>query len=225
MTNYDNSVIYKICCKDEAITDVYVGSTANARNRKHKHKSACNNKDNNSAVYRYIRDYGGWENWQFVLLEKFPCKDRQELIIRERYWYEKLRAKLNVYYPQRSRKERNKEYRSRPEVKERRKEYLSRPEVKEQVKEQKKEYYSRPEVKERVKEYLSRPEVKERVKEYLSRPEVKDRQKQISERNKQTYTCLPCNKILKIGSKKYHEKTNKHLQNLEKQQEEEIYSL
>ena len=208
MTNYDNSVIYKICCKDEAITDVYVGSTVNARNRKHTHKSTCNNKkseNHNAVVYRYIRDYGGWENWQFVLLEKFPCKDRQELIIRERYWYEMLGAKLNVYYPQRSQKERNKEYLSRPEVKEHRKEY-------------RKEYNSRPENRERIKEYQRTTEQKTKKKEYYARPDNKERMR---EYNKQTYTCLPCNKVLKIGSKWSHEKTNKHLQNLEKQQIED----
>lgn len=169
MTNYDNSVIYKICCKDEAITDVYVGSTVNPKNRKHSHKSICNNKDSekyNFPVYRYIRDHGGWDNWQFVLLEKFPCKDKQELSIRERYWFEMLGARLNSFYPQRSKKE-----------------------------------YDRT-----------------TKKEYYARPEVKERQK---ERHKQTYTCLPCNKVLTKGSKWYHERTNKHLQNLEKQQIED----
>ena len=200
MTNYDNSVIYKICCKDEAITDVYVGSTANAKNRKYQHKFYCNNKDNRP-VYRYIRDYGGWENWQFVLLEKFPCKDRQELIIRERYWFEKLGAKLNVYYPQRDSQEYHKEYNSRLEVKER---------AKIRMKEYLKEYSTRPEVKEKQKKYYTRPEVKQRQKEYLKEYRKKYQQ--------QTYTCLPCNKVLKIGSKWAHEKSNKHLQNLEKQE-------
>jgi hypothetical protein len=204
MTNYDNSVIYKICCKDEAITDVYVGSTTNAKNRKYQHKSVCNNKDSeqyNRHVYRYIRDHGDWDNWEFVLLEKFPCKDRQELVIRERYWYEMLGAKLNTIYPQKSKQEYDKEYRSKPEVKERQKEYHRTIEQKTK----KKEYLSRPEVKERKKEYLSRPEVKERVKEYKEK----------------TYTCLPCNKVLKIGSKMAHEKSKKHLQNLEKQEIED----
>lgn len=211
MPNYKNSVIYKICCKNDAIKHVYVGSTVNPKNRKSEHKRACN-KDNNRhynyTVYRYIRDHGGWKNWEFVLLEKFPCKDKQELIIRERYWFELLGAKLNSHYPQRDIKEYNKEYYSRPEVKERekirRKEYRSRPEVKEYQK----EYHSRPEAKERAKElskeYHSRPEVKERVKEY----------------HKKTYTCLTCNKVLKWCSKWSHEKTKTHLQNLEKQQQE-----
>ena len=221
MTNYDNSVIYKICCKDEAIIDVYVGSTVNARNRKHTHKSACNNKDNNTIVYRYIRDHGGWENWQFVLLEKFPCKDKQELVIRERYWFELLRAKLNTIYPQRGSQEYNKEYNSRPEVKERvktrMKEYHEGRKddikVQERIKENNRKYRNRPENKDNHKEYN---------KKYYSIPENRERQKQqISERNKQTYTCLPCNKVLRLGGKSRHEKSNKHLQNLEKQEIED----
>ena len=43
MPNYANSIIYKLCCKDILITDIYVGSTTNIVKRRHNHKSYCNN--------------------------------------------------------------------------------------------------------------------------------------------------------------------------------------
>lgn len=106
--NYKNGVIYKITCKDKDITDCYVGSTISVRSRKCQHKAACNNKNGKCyklPVYRFIRDHGGWKNWEFVIIEKYPCKDKTELRIRERYWFEQLNASLNSCYPQRSQKE------------------------------------------------------------------------------------------------------------------------
>ena len=38
MVNYENSVIYKLCCTDPTVTEVYVGSTTNFRKRKNQHK-------------------------------------------------------------------------------------------------------------------------------------------------------------------------------------------
>jgi len=67
-------------------------------------------------------------------------------------------------------KEREKEYRSRPEVKEHRKKYRQRPEVREKKRIYDKEYSQRPEVKKRKrvygKEYRKKPEVKEKRKIY-----------------------------------------------------------
>ena len=36
MVNYENAVIYKICCKDPTITDNYIGSTTEFRKIKKK---------------------------------------------------------------------------------------------------------------------------------------------------------------------------------------------
>ena len=35
--DYSNTIIYKITCKDENVTDVYVGHTINFVQRKHAH--------------------------------------------------------------------------------------------------------------------------------------------------------------------------------------------
>lgn len=100
--NYNNTIIYKIVCNDLNITDLYVGSTTDFSNRKYNHKASCNNeknKNHNLKVYTIIRNNGGWLNWSMIEIEKWPCKDRNEAQARERYWYDKLNAKLNTNNP------------------------------------------------------------------------------------------------------------------------------
>ncbi len=61
--NYSNTIIYKLCCNDPEITDIYIGNTTNFTKRKNNHKSCCNNsndKNHNFYVYQFIRNHGGW---------------------------------------------------------------------------------------------------------------------------------------------------------------------
>lgn len=106
--NYQNTVIYKIVCKDLSITDCYVGSTTNFTKRKCQHKTVCNNTKCNGYnvnVYVFIRANGGWESWDMIEVEKFPCNDLNEALKRERYWIETLKATLNMVKPLRTKKE------------------------------------------------------------------------------------------------------------------------
>jgi len=106
--DYANSCIYKLCCRDTEITDCYVGSTTNFRSRKSQHKSSCNNenkKNYNLKVYKFIREHGGWENWDMVLIEKVNVNDGNELHKEERKWIEQLNSTLNQIIPTRSGKE------------------------------------------------------------------------------------------------------------------------
>ena len=71
------SVIYKIYCLDENIKDCYIGSTNNFYRRKLQHKHDCNNINSNNytfKVYEFIRANGGWENFDFMILEQFENK-------------------------------------------------------------------------------------------------------------------------------------------------------
>lgn len=100
--DYSNTVIYKIVCKDVAITDLYVGSTTDFTKRKSQHKRSCNNptdNDYNQTKYQCIRSNGGWENWDMLEIEKSPCSDGNEARTRERYWYEQLNANLSCFKP------------------------------------------------------------------------------------------------------------------------------
>ena len=87
--DFSNSVIYNIVCNDTKIKEIYVGSTANIIQREDMHKEACDdveNKNNHLRVYEFIRENGGWSNWKMVIIEKFPCENRDMLREREQYW-------------------------------------------------------------------------------------------------------------------------------------------
>jgi hypothetical protein len=96
--NYQNTLIYKIVCKDLNIIDLYVGHTTDFIKRKNKHKSCCN-KNTELKIYLIINANGGWSNWDMIEVEKYPCNDNNEARARERYWFESLNANLNSFYP------------------------------------------------------------------------------------------------------------------------------
>ena len=116
-TDYSKSLIYKIVCLDTDIKDIYVGSTTSFKHRKDHHKNTCNNeniKNHNSNVYKFIRENGGWEAWNMILVEAYPCKSCLELHKREREIIEELKSTLNKNIPTRTKyewNEINKEYR------------------------------------------------------------------------------------------------------------------
>jgi len=97
--DYSNTIIYKIYCKDNTITDVYVGHTTNFIQRKYAHKIACNNLNNNLKIYNIIRCNGGWENWDMIQIAKYNCKDSTEARFKEQEHYNELKASLNSCPP------------------------------------------------------------------------------------------------------------------------------
>ena len=110
-TDYSKGLIYKLCCKDTNIKEIYIGSTTNFRVRKRKHKQSCNNPNHieyNTIKSKFIREHGGWENWEMILVEYYNATDRLDLRKRERYWYDELSANLNSAKPYRSVEERKK---------------------------------------------------------------------------------------------------------------------
>ncbi len=102
MPDYSKSNIYKLCCLDTNIKDIYIGSTCNFTNRKYCHKRAVNNdkvKEYNCEVYKFIRKNGGWSNWDMVLIEEVVCENKKQLHKIEREYLEKLEATLNTKLP------------------------------------------------------------------------------------------------------------------------------
>jgi predicted GIY-YIG superfamily endonuclease len=102
MVKYNESIIYKLCCNDLNITDIYIGSTTNFNRRRAQHKLCCNNektKQFNCRVYKFIRDHGNWGNWSMLQIEQYEAKDKRDLEMRERYWIETLNSSLNKNIP------------------------------------------------------------------------------------------------------------------------------
>lgn len=101
-TDYSHTIIYKICCKDPSISDIYIGHTTNFTQRKNCHKKNCcnkNNKNHNQYVYQFIRQNGGWDNWSMIQIEEKNFENKREAEAREHYWIELLNASLNSNKP------------------------------------------------------------------------------------------------------------------------------
>jgi len=213
-TDYSKSLIYKLCSNDTDITDIYVGSTTSFKHRKASHKTCCNNenignnKNNNANVYKFIRENGGWEAWNMILIEYYKCETKLELEKKEREIIENLKPTLNKQIPLRTRKEwynDNKEqisekkreyyYDNKEQLLEKNKEYQRKNKKyyeknnkkyyennKEQILEQKKEYYY--DNKEKVKEYRekNKEQIAEKKKEYYEK-----KKEQIAEQKKEYY--------------------------------------
>jgi integrase len=88
--------VYKLCCKDKKIKDLYVGITKNFNDRKALHKQECNDEKNKLNVYKVIRENGGFDKWDMIEIEKIECKDKKEAITKEKEYIEKLRPTLNT---------------------------------------------------------------------------------------------------------------------------------
>ncbi len=95
MDKFQNSSIYKICCKNTEINKIYIGSTADFNTRKINHKAKCKNTKNNYYVYQYIRENGGWNNFEMVEIKKVKCDTKKELRTIERQVEETFDNTLN----------------------------------------------------------------------------------------------------------------------------------
>lgn len=111
--DYSNACIYKIVnidyCDDADNKDFYIGSCKRFNKRRNVHKYDCNNiksKSYNQQIYRHIRQNGGWNKWEVVLLEQYPCNSRYELEQREREIIEEMKPNINKNIPTRNHRER-----------------------------------------------------------------------------------------------------------------------
>lgn len=102
MVNYMNTVIYQIRCKNTDVIDTYVGHTTNKKSRTNEHKYNCSNENSKSYnvyLYSFIRDNGGWDNWELITIEEYPCNLKKEALSRENYYIHHLNSTLNQLSP------------------------------------------------------------------------------------------------------------------------------
>jgi predicted GIY-YIG superfamily endonuclease len=98
--DYSKCSIYKL---EHVNNDklIYIGSTTNFKQRKSAHKTCCNNEKGrkyNLKLYRMIRENGGFEMFKMIELEKYPCKDRQEIERREYEMIREVKATMNTHF-------------------------------------------------------------------------------------------------------------------------------
>ena len=184
MSEYLNTIIYKIVCKDILITECYVGHTTDLINRTYNHIYNCfhiNGGKYHYKLYQFVRTNGGWENWEIIEIKKYPCNNLQEAKKEERYWIETLQSKLNQIIPLRTDSEHYYENKEKHLIK--CKNYYE--EHKEEILDYHKNYYK--DNKEKILDYAKnyRKEHKEHYNEYLKnyREENKDKIKE----NRKTY--------------------------------------
>ena len=229
--DYSQTVIYKICCKDVSVTDIYIGHTTNFIQRKNSHKTSCcneNDKKYNQYVYQFIRQHGGWNNWSMIQIQQHELKNKREAESTEHYWIEKMSASLNTNKPYAMCKENPQQYKkdwyeeNKDEILEKAKQHYE--ENKEQKLEYQKQYAEehKEEIVIKQKEYREKNKEKlsEQKKEYreLHKEEASQAQKEWRESNKekikqqrsQIINC-ECGNQYTFGNKHRHLQSKSHI--------------
>ena len=224
INTYDNCCVYEIYCKDTSIDQIYVGSTCNLKKRIILHKSDCyneNSKGFNLPLYKFIRENGGFNNFTYEVLD--DCIDvncKEDLLKKERMYYDLLKPSLNSFRPCITLEEKieygkeyGKEYyeNNKERFKEYGKEYYENN--KQKVNERRKDYYenNKQKVNERRKDYYenNKKKVKQKVKEYYENNKQK-----VNERRKEKITC-ECGRSVRKDTLSRHKKSKIHLKLME----------
>jgi hypothetical protein len=204
---------------------MYIGHTTDFERRFNNHKLRCNHINNNIKGYNFIRENGGWENWNMIKIENFSCNNKKEAEERERYWIDELKSSLNMKIPSRTKKEiceasrkNAREYykKNTNKIKEYQKKYNieNADKVKERHKEYHKEYYLEnvDKIKEKDRKY------REQNTDIIKEKDRKYREQNaniIKEKAKESITC-ECGCELRKDTLKRHQKSQKHKNLLEK---------
>jgi undecaprenyl pyrophosphate synthase len=94
MRNFKNGAIYKIT-EVETNETIYVGSTIDFKRRKREHKRNTFIENlRNLKLYTELKRIG-WEKVEMEIIENFPCSCRTELIKREQFHLDNLKANAN----------------------------------------------------------------------------------------------------------------------------------
>jgi hypothetical protein len=206
---YENGKIYKIV--DNTNDNIYIGSTCKRLcQRMAQHRS--NYKGYLDGKISYVSSFDILKNgsYDIILIENYPCKSKEELTKRERYYIESITC-CNKSIPTRTKKEWDED--NIEQLKQYRKEYQK--ENSEHITVYQKEY--KKENKEKLaeyhKEYQSNNKeiIKEQRKEYYEQNIDK-----FIQYNKTKINCICGNSICR-SSKVRHERSKKHTDYILKQ--------
>ena len=208
-------VFYKLIC-DDCPDNIYIGSTCNLRARKRCHKTKCHNpndKSYNVKKYVTIRQYGGWDNWQMIVIDEV-----KQLTLRQSEAHEE---ELRVKYEGNLNSQRC--FISTEELKEKRADYFDEYNKKESTKERKHDWYidnkekSMEACKKRREErceceicgvWYTKCRYSEHIKQSNHKWSVEHNTKFVKNKDK-TFAC-ECGVTLLIKSKSSHLKTKCH---------------
>ena len=92
LERYANSKIYKLV--NDIDDETFIGSTClPLRKRLSSHKIAAKS-DMSRRMYAHLSSVG-WDTVKIVLIEAYPCSNKDELVRHERRWVDELRPSLN----------------------------------------------------------------------------------------------------------------------------------
>lgn len=242
--DYQNGKIYKIISPSTNL--IYIGSTAMPRlsqrfaHHKGNFREFLNSKGRHVTSFEIIK----YNDASIVLIESFPCDNREELLAREQYWLDNTQNKVNKCksFTGLAKKDYQKIYIGNYRIENR--DYLAkakqeyRTKNKEVIAEKKKEYVrkNKNKVYEQRRKYReanrekiaqdkknryieNKSKILKSQKEYAIKNKKKiteRRQKYYQRVSKQTETC-ECGRVIKTCKKSAHIKTNVHLQFIKSQ--------
>lgn len=84
---------YMLRCKDEKVSEFYIGSTKDLKPRIRAHKKAydeCSQKLEGRVLYTFMKENGGFDNWEFKIVNQVvyfdePTRRRQEQVYLDFY--------------------------------------------------------------------------------------------------------------------------------------------
>ncbi len=213
MVNYNNSVIYKISCKDESITDTYIGATTCFARRKLQHKQYSNkeypnDKKNNYKIYKFIRENGTWDNWEMNVIEEYHCDCKKDLDERERDYIKKCKPTLNKVIPLRTKKEYNKDNKEKMAKQQKIRNKRYQEQNKDKIAKQKKQYVE--DNKDKIKQY--KKEYQQKNRELLSKKSkiYREQNKEIIKERKRNFYQKNKDKLVKY-QKEYNQKNKEKI--------------
>jgi hypothetical protein len=192
-------VFYKITCEDLP-EYIYIGSTVHFIKRKCQHKGSCNNSDrknHNLKLYQTIRDNGGWDKWNMLVIDEAKQVTLTEARIKEESLRKEYNGNLNMV-----------------------KAHVTVEEIKECMKKKSKEHYekNKEDITEKHKEYResNKEIIFEKQKEYYKKNKeiIFEKRKKYRELNKELISekkkvCYESNKEVILEKRKEYYETNK----------------
>tara|TARA_R110002153_G_scaffold42788_1_gene121349 strand:+ start:4447 stop:4740 length:294 start_codon:yes stop_codon:yes gene_type:complete len=87
--------IYEL--RNNNCNETYIGSTKNIQQRIRQHRyNSTKGKESKRLLYRIIREMGGYDDWEFNVLEEIECNNREELFAYEKLMIAQLKPSLNI---------------------------------------------------------------------------------------------------------------------------------
>ena len=203
--DYKNGKIYKII--NDVNDLIYIGSTTQSLSRRFSEHKKDNIRKLQFIIYKAFKEIGV-EHFKIILIEEYPCENRDQLRAREQYYIELFKSNKNGYNKYCAKRSRREYYENNKDlISTKYKEYYDNN--KNRMRLRGKNYYENN--KEKIKEYHE--EHKEHKKLIFKQWSEKNKEK-IKERIFVKVLCEICNIEITKKCMLKHTRSKKHIDNL-----------